>query len=157
MILANIKDLQWEILCRKFSVFHTIHQWIKTHEGKTDRDCYELIGKRAFVMVQKYTTSSGKDSKFESHIKYADLHYIAEGTERNAWQKLNALEKQTEYDEEKDFQLHHIPANYLSVALYPGDMTIFFPEDAHIPRLSNSAPTAVTKYMFKIHVDLFNS
>jgi YhcH/YjgK/YiaL family protein len=155
MIVCNTKDPQWQTLCRAFTIFENIDTWIMHNADKQQEEQYALQGDDAYVMIQRYETGDGANSKFESHRRYIDVHYIAEGEEVNGWERLDNLSPSTAYDADNDFQLFHVPSTYCKIRLQQGDMAIFFPEDGHMPRLYAQESDTVRKFMFKIDMKLY--
>jgi biofilm protein TabA len=78
------------------------------------------------------------DARLEAHRRYIDIQYLIEGNEEIGWKHLDrCMEIQNPYSEEKDvmFYADH-PESW--VTLVPDQFTIFFPEDAHAPNVSDS-------------------
>ena len=57
-----------------------------------------IDGDRIFAEIQEYTTKDPKDCRFETHRKYYDIQYVAEGEEFFGYIPLSELEEDTGYD-----------------------------------------------------------
>ena len=113
---------------------------------------YELDGNKIFVLVQKYDTLTKDQGKWECHRKYIDIQYIAEGIEQIGFSNISNMKITTEYNPEKDVAF--LSGDGDVVTLTKGSYGIFFPEDAHQPKLApENKPGAVKKVVVKIRVD----
>jgi YhcH/YjgK/YiaL family protein len=113
---------------------------------------YELDGNNLFVLVQKYDTLPKDQGKWECHRKYIDIQYIAEGTEQIGFSNISNMMITTEYNPDKDVAFLSGVGDV--VTLQKGSYGIFFPEDAHQPKLApENKPGAVKKVVVKIRVE----
>jgi YhcH/YjgK/YiaL family protein len=113
---------------------------------------YELDGNNIFILVQKYDTVTKDQGKWECHRKYIDIQYIAEGIEQIGFNNISNMKITTEYNPEKDVAF--LSGDGDVVTLTKGSYGIFFPEDAHQPKLAPAnKPGAVKKVVVKIRVD----
>jgi biofilm protein TabA len=114
----------------------------------------ELDGKKVYVMIQAYETRpAGAEVRLEAHREYIDIQYVASGEEAMGWAHINSLQNPTAYNPEKDVWHGALPANSLTlVQVQAGQAAIFYPEDAHAPKLAVSQPAAVVKIVVKVHV-----
>jgi YhcH/YjgK/YiaL family protein len=113
---------------------------------------YDLDGNNLFVLVQKYDTLPKDQGKWECHRKYIDIQYIAEGIEQIGFSNISNMKITTEYNPEKDVAF--LSGEGDVVTLSKGSYGIFFPEDAHQPKLApGNKPGAVKKVVVKIKVD----
>jgi biofilm protein TabA len=115
---------------------------------------HEIDGSVLYALVQSYeTTPVDEHSKFEAHRKYIDVQYIADGIEIIGWAPLAAMAVTKEYSEEKDIAFGTCPlAVSTQVKVAAGQAAIFFPEDAHAPKLAVGTPAAVKKIVVKVAV-----
>lgn len=90
---------------------------------------------------------------FEAHRKYADMHYILEGTQR-MWIGLTDQMQVVSYTEEKDF-VKVLGEHQVEVLQTPGTATIVFPNDAHTLDPEYLPEEPVKKIIFKIPLSLF--
>lgn len=117
-------------------------------EGRTRIDGTELSAN-----VQTYQTLTPGTIRFEAHRKCIDLQYIVSGLERAGWAPLSLLRSPTAYDESKDVFFGTVPPEEVTlIRLAPGQLAVFYPEDAHAPRLAAEEPTQVKKIVIKVAV-----
>lgn len=71
----------------------------------------------------------------EVHRKYIDIHIPLTDDESIGWAPLDSLKKPfNQYDDDKDIQFFCDSAHTI-VRVRPGDIAIFFPNDAHGPNI----------------------
>lgn len=113
---------------------------------------YEIDGERVFALVQRYETAAG-EPRFEAHRRYADVQYLAAGSEVIGAAPLAALRVTEPYDAGRDICFGSVPADRASLlTLAAGELAILYPEDAHAPRLAAGAPAPVTKIVVKVEI-----
>lgn len=114
---------------------------------------YEIDGERVFAIAQRYDTAPAAEPSFEAHRKYIDLQFIASGTETICWAPFGRMVATGPYDEGKDVCFGTVPLRERSaVSLQAGQLAVFYPEDAHAPRLAAGAPCRVLKIVVKVSV-----
>jgi YhcH/YjgK/YiaL family protein len=108
---------------------------------------YEIEGTSLFALVQEYNTKSKEQSFWESHRRYIDLQYVAQGVEGMGYANINTLQ-QGEYDTARDF----LPLQGAGdvVTLRSGSFVLLFPEDGHMPGLAIPDPMPARKIVVKI-------
>lgn len=117
-------------------------------DGKVAMD-----GERLFAIVQRYTTAAAAVPEFEHHGKYIDVQYIASGAEVIGWAPAGRLTVTRPYDAEKDAGFGSVGAGeWTPVRLEAGQLAVFYPEDAHAPKLPAGAAAPVMKIVVKIAV-----
>lgn len=112
-----------------------------------------IDGDRVFAQVQIYETKPVSECRFESHRKYFDIQYMAEGEEYMGFIPLRYLREDTEYDEKNDLQFYSLPENYGRIYLQEGDFSVVSPEDGHMPRCIGREKRKVKKIVVKVAVD----
>ena len=114
----------------------------------------EIDGADVYALVQAYETETAEaEVEMEAHRKYIDVQYIASGEEMMAWAHLTDLRSPSAYNPEKDVLHGMLPAGETTpVRVSAGQAAIFYPEDAHAPKLSVSSPCAVKKVVVKVRV-----
>jgi len=136
-ISPRIKTALEYIAATDFSVMNT---------GK-----YELDGANLFVLVQEYDSVPRKQGIWECHQKYIDIQYIAEGIEQIGVNNIDKMQVTTEYNPEKDIAFLSGDGDYVTFS--KGSYGIFFPEDAHQPRIApDDVPAKVKKVVVKIKI-----
>jgi YhcH/YjgK/YiaL family protein len=108
---------------------------------------YHLNDAGLFARVESYATRTRKEGVIESHIQYIDIQTCLAGAEGMEFFTVNRLETM-EVDEEKDLILYEFlnePSG--KVEVYPGDVAVFFPPDAHRPQMITGRGAEVIKKM----------
>ena len=114
---------------------------------------FEIDGERVFALVQRYATTVCAAPRFESHRRYIDVQYIAEGAEVIGWAPLSCMAITDTYDAGRDVCFGSVAAKEWSpVLLRAGELAVLYPEDAHAPKLAAGTPGAVMKVVVKVAV-----
>ncbi len=115
----------------------------------------EIDGKNVYALVQAYETLPvTPEVKFEAHRQYIDIQFIQSGEEVMGWTALDRLKLLTAYDPEKDVCYGKLPADeFTPLRVSAGQAAIFYPEDAHAPKLALSIPAPVKKIVVKVAVE----
>ena len=153
MIVARLADLSQQ------AVGHAALQAALTYLAKHCSDeladgRYEVDGERIYLLVQRYTTLPLEPSaKYEAHQKYIDIQYIVEGVEGMGWAPLDQMAVTKPYNPEKDVVNGTCPPQEATVVqVRAGEAAIFFPSDAHAPKLACGQAAPVTKMVLKVAV-----
>ena len=114
---------------------------------------YQIEGRNIYAQVQTYVTTNPSKILYEAHKKYVDLQYIVEGMETIYCLNLEDIRIVRPYDEKYDicFGLPRTEEG-VPLKLNAGDMSVFFPEHAHAPKLLLSGSHRVKKIVIKIAV-----
>jgi len=124
----------------------------KTDFSKMEPGRYELDGSNLFVLVQAYDSIPREQGKWECHQKYIDIQYIADGIEQIGVNNIGKMKVTTEYNPDKDIAFLGGDGDFVTFS--KGSYGIFFPEDAHQPKIApNNVPGKVKKVVVKIKVD----
>lgn len=115
---------------------------------------YEL-GDGIYCSVIVTQLQAREDFFFEAHRKYADVHYVIEGTQR-MWIGLTDQMNVESYTEEKDF-VRVSGEHHMDVFQVPGTATVVFPNDAHTLDPNYLPEEPVKKIIFKIPLGLFET
>jgi YhcH/YjgK/YiaL family protein len=113
-------------------------------EGKV-----EIEGSDIYALVQKYKTEERSRRSFETHRKYADIQVIVKGRETIVYRQAEGLSEISAYDEAKDFSAWKLEGG-LDLVLEAGEFGVFFPQDAHAPKVAPEAPADVMKVVIKV-------
>lgn len=157
MILFNIRNHSTYHFLENHIVLQQAFTWILENAHTASEGIVYLRGKEMFVNVHGYETLPHDQCFFESHRKYIDLQYAINGGELIEWLPASQLTQNGSYDHEKDFQYYHNSddKNISLLRLTPGVAAIFFPEDAHKPKLYDRNNREIWKLVVKISMDLF--
>ncbi len=124
----------------------------KTDFSEMEPGKYELDGKNLYALVQAYDSISREQGKWECHKNYIDIQYITNGVEQIGCNNINKMKIATEYNPEKDIAFLTGEGDFITFS--KGSYGIFFPEDAHMPKIAlNNIPSKVKKVVVKIKVD----
>ena len=97
---------------------------------------YEIDGGRVYAIVAKETGRKEEDASLEIHEKYIDIQLVLAGTDNMGWKSKSSCKKTTgEYDKESDVQFFADDPD-VTFSVKPGSFVVFFPEDAHMPSIS---------------------
>lgn len=108
----------------------------------------EIHGDEVYVNRFGYETVPPEQGQWEGHLAYADIHVVLSGREAIALAPSRSLTVTARVPEE-DFVGYQGPA-HLTTPLYPGQILIAFPEDAHMVKLQFPTPERVEKVCFKV-------
>jgi YhcH/YjgK/YiaL family protein len=111
---------------------------------------YDIQGDEIYAMVQEYTTKDANEVKWEAHRQYIDVQYVARGNERMGYANLGELTVIQDYQEKDDYLLLEGEGDFL--AMVPGTFIVLGPQDAHMPQVAASTPSAVRKVVIKVAV-----
>ena len=115
---------------------------------------YEIDGEALYALAQSYQTlPADEKSKYEAHRKYIDVQFIVAGVEGMGWAPLDAMAVAKEYNPEKDVTTGTCPQEVSTlVKVAAGQAAIFFPEDAHAPKLAVGEPAPIKKIVVKVAI-----
>ena len=110
---------------------------------------FKIDGSRVYAMVQEYETLPLTQGAWEAHRRYIDLQCVLAGTERVGYAPIGRLAPGA-YDPARD--VLPLSGEGAFLTLGPGDFMLLFPDDAHMPRIADGAPSPVRKVVIKIAV-----
>ncbi len=121
-------------------------------QGLTDGKV-EIDGENVFALVQSYETARADIVKFEHHKKYIDVQYLISGEEIIGWAPAEQMTVTENYDTMRDICFGTVEKDRMTpVYLKAGQLAVFFPDDAHAPRLAAHTPSSVLKIVIKVSV-----
>lgn len=109
---------------------------------------HEIDGKRLFVNIVEYTTTTPEERFWEAHREYLDIHILLDGEEQIDVAFVESM-KQGTYVPEDDF-LPMEGKKSGCVVLHKGDFLICYPHDAHRTAVMADQPSIVKKAIFKL-------
>jgi len=109
---------------------------------------YEIEGDTIFAIISEYVTKDETNELLESHRKYIDVQYMAEGFENIGVTTFIDQQAVKSYDKENDYMLYNEP--YTLTLLKQGMFAIFFPDDIHMPGISAGNMAKVKKVVIKV-------
>lgn len=154
MILGNINQItQIEYLTRYNKDIKDAFEFIrKIHLTELKKGKNQIPGSDIFAIYLDYETSENGPTIWEAHKKYLDIQYIFQGTEKISHANINNLSVTKEYDASADVVLG-ICHDCKTIELHTGDYVMFFPEEAHMPGISNNEDINVKKLVVKVPIN----
>lgn len=116
----------------------------------------ELRGGELIVQICDRITGKKEEKLPEVHRRYAELQFMAEGSEYMGFYPDKGDNKILEDClEEKDtlYYQENPLSEEVMLLMTPGTYAVFFPEDVHRPFCQAEAPARVKKIVIKIAVD----
>lgn len=153
MIVTALENLGTQVF--QTSAMRKGLAWLReNHANSALPERVEIAGKEVYALVQSYETAvAGEEVRLEAHQNYIDIQYIVSGVEMMGWAPLDALYEATPYNPEKDVFHGLVPVAQLTPLLVrAGYAAVFYPEDAHAPKLAAGRPRAVKKIVVKVRV-----
>ena len=129
--------------------------WLQAMPANIALGTHELEGEKMFASVQSYETQAREACRFESHQAHIDIQYTISGAELIDWCLRGLLRPDGGFA--NDVQFWFPPeGGYTSLLQSAGRFSIFFPEDAHRPKVQVGKTGLVTKVVIKIHRSLLD-
>ena len=128
---------------------------IDTELSGLEEQSIDIQGEELYLMIQHYDTEPVFGRSYEAHNNYIDIQYVISGEETMICGNRKNLSIETEYNADTDCTLYHYNRDAADVKLNfgCGDFAVFYPVDAHIPKLqTGDTPSAVKKAVFKIRI-----
>ena len=94
----------------------------------------------------------GAAVKFEYHRKYMDIQFIVSGKEIIGWAPAEQMTITEAYDPDRDIAFGSVPEKWTPVYLRSGQAALFYPWDAHAPKLAAGNTSSVMKIVVKVSV-----
>ncbi len=135
MILDNLTNAERYISIH--SEFRKAFEFLKNADTQTLKEKYDIDGKTIFALSGEGPGRREEEAELEAHRKYIDIQYVIEGTDRMGWSPTASCTTiSKEYDLEKDIMFYSDkPECFIPVK--QGMFAVFFPEDAHMPMISD--------------------
>ncbi len=113
-----------------------------------------------FVNVEDGLTRELESARFEAHDRYVDLQLVIEGAgECMQWTQRSGLVVHEDLLADNDLVFFEEPNDaqaVISFAVFPQQLAVFMPEDAHKPSLPRDDQACQRrKYVYKIPISLF--
>ena len=111
----------------------------------------DIDGDNIYATKFELDTLPQEESKLEGHHNYADIQYLARGSECVGWATAGTMEPISEYDAKGDIQFFQ--GDWDRLALQAGTFYIAWPQDLHAPRVANGLVAPVTRIVVKVKLD----
>ena len=128
-------------------------RWLRSMDPAIPDGRHPIDGDDVFALVQTYDTVPGTEKRLETHVRHVDLQLVADGHERILHAPAAALTVETPYNDATDIAFYADPPFASSLLMRPGDLAIFFPDDAHKPGCMAGARHTVRKVVVKVRID----
>jgi len=98
---------------------------------------YEIDSNLIYAMISIEQGRSIEKAKLETHERYIDIQFVISGIDTMGWKaKKSCTNASDDYNQNNDVQFFEdSPSSF--VATRSNSFTIFFPEDAHMPLISD--------------------
>lgn len=133
-------------------------RWNKAFEFLATKDLaamktgrYELEGADLFVNVSEYATKNMEEVQYEAHRQYADIQYLAKGSEQIGVADMKSKVLTVPYDSLKDVAFFAANDSAFRQA-NAENFFIFFPDDAHRPGVKIGENDNVRKVVVKVRI-----
>lgn len=154
MVLAHIDHPESYRPLLVLPAWRVVTTWLRNAPKDLSEGEYVIQGKDIFFNCHKATTVPRGQGVYEAHTKYVDVHYCLAGGEKIEWALANMLQPRTEYDAAKDVTLFASPSQASSCVMTLGTFAIFFPDEAHMPKINDGQHAMVRKVVVKIKREL---
>lgn len=110
--------------------------WLREHSAdEFVKGVTEIPGTGILVKAEEPALLPREKVALEAHRRFIDIHVPIKGEEIIGWAPVDSLKHpREEYDEEKDIAFFG-DASHSLLHVRPGQIAIFFPEDAHAPNI----------------------
>lgn len=97
----------------------------------------EIDGDAIYAVIAKGPGKKPIEGLLETHDRYIDIQYVVSGTDTIGWKSRPDLEMLAEeYDPKQDVTFYTDKPDVWT-AITPGMFGIYYPEDAHMPMISD--------------------
>lgn len=101
--------------------------------------------------VAKYETKPAEGAKLEAHRQYLDVQLMFEGGEKIGWAPLSECTVTDPFEDGGDTAFMTCDSTQF-IELKKGYFAVFFPQDAHMPCISDGVNKTAHKLVFKCRV-----
>ena len=138
-------------------IIYAVLEYLRTTDFSNFTDgAYPMPHTDFIVKVQHYQTKKIEDCRPESHQKFIDVQYVAEGEEVMGWCPLSPdLKISAPYDSKADVVFYKNLLPESAVMLSARNYAVLFPLDVHRPcgSLEEESPENVLKIVVKVPVE----
>ena len=130
--------------------------WLSELSADSACGSEERLGGKLKIGIDSYSPKTLENCRFEKHCEFVDVQFSLSGGELIHYLDCELLDEDGNYDSSRDVQFFK-PPSFLAVsvlAIKPRDYVVFFPEDAHCPKIKNGENTISKKAVLKIHRSL---
>ncbi len=109
---------------------------------------HTIIEDKLYLNVDEYTTKSLPEGKLEKHNNFIDIQILLQGDELVGYTALDNQDVITEYSADNDVAFYK--GDNVLMPLKKGDFMIFFPNDLHMPGITDNCSCQIKKLVFKV-------
>ena len=114
---------------------------------------HDIDGDNLFVSVTDYETREPEEIRYEAHVKYIDIQYVADGYEKIGIAPLSDVVTIVEaYDAARDISFMSVKTEK-DYSASPDRFFIFFPDNVHKPGIKDRFKSKVRKVVVKVKAD----
>lgn len=110
------------------------------------------INPRVKAIVSEYETKLVNENGYEAHKKHIDIQYLLQGVEKNCCLPIERLKETKSYKEEIDAAFYEADVPAQELILGDGYYAIYYPQDGHMPCLSEERAEKVKKAVVKVEI-----
>ena len=146
MIIDTIDNLGKYVVLNP--LFADVVDFLKCHDLNTmEAGKYPIKEKDLFLNLQMAKGRSQEAAVLETHVEMIDIQIPLSGDETFGYTPLSDLPS-FDYNAEKDITKYGETKAQTYVTVKPGQFAIFFPQDGHVPCITNVPE--IKKAIFKI-------
>ena len=135
-------------------VWKEAFDWLRALRPTVQPGTHPLRDKAMYVSIQDCETLPRERCPYESHRHHLDIQYCIAGGEVIECELVSRLEPDAGYDAVNDIQFYRQANGQTALHLLPGDFAIFYPSDAHRPRVTDGVSPRVLKAVVKVNLSL---
>ena len=154
MIYGHLEEAETYERLTRHRVWNQAFGWIKAMPAQPEKGIHPIIEELMYANIMAYDTVAREAARYESHRNHIDLQFTISGAEIIDWCLARELAKDGEFSEEKDLQFYLPQETRTCVHMRPGHFGIFYPQDAHRPKVSDGELAHVYKGVIKINRSL---
>lgn len=110
----------------------------------------EIDGDKVYAVIVKDTGRKPEEAMLETHDRYIDIQFVIEGTDTIGWKARKDLGPANDDSRPEDDVAFYDDTPTAWSAIGPGQFGIYFPEDGHMPMISDGV---LHKIIVKVAVD----
>jgi biofilm protein TabA len=153
MLHGSLSSPETYALLMGHPIWRQAFEWLQALPANPALGEYELRGRQLFASVQEYSTLARHEARFESHEQHVDLQYTIQGGEGIDWIPRDSLKADGLFANDVQFWLPP-PEPVTTLAQTAGRFAVFFPVDAHRPKVRLAGHDQVRKLVIKINLGL---
>lgn len=155
MINGTIEELRYYL---PENIKELVMNYVKQVDRNAEEGYSYLLDNEVYGRVMSYDTLPKEECLIEAHNRYVDIQISVYGSEGIEVYQRQDLKETVAYKEDKDVVFfEYVGQGYFAtIDNIPGRFSMFFPEDAHQPKICmEGASGHVKKFVVKIDKALF--